>query len=65
LSIINDADARDGADMEKLQAGPRCPFSDLMECRATPVFHFLCRMNSNEHDTNDLAQKTFVRVFKS
>jgi RNA polymerase sigma-70 factor (ECF subfamily) len=36
-----------------------------MERHATPVFHFLCRMTGNEDDANDLAQETFVRVFKS
>jgi len=36
-----------------------------MARHATPVFHFLCRMLGNEDDANDLAQETFVRVFKS
>jgi RNA polymerase sigma-70 factor (ECF subfamily) len=36
-----------------------------MERHATPIFHFLCRMVGNEEDANDLAQETFVRVFKS
>ena len=60
-----DADARDRADMEKLQAGHEAALNDLMERHATPVFHFLCRMVGNEDDANDLAQETFVRVFKS
>ncbi len=58
-------DARDRADMEKLQAGHDAALNDLMERHATPVFHFLCRMVNNEDDANDLAQETFVRVFKS
>ena len=76
MSITNDAqpspeasaqpaDARDRADMEKLQAGHDAALNDLMERHATPVFHFLCRMVGNEDDANDLAQETFVRVFKS
>lgn len=65
MSIITDADARDRADMEKLQAGHDVALNDLMERHATPVFHFLCRMTGNEDDANDLAQETFVRVFKS
>ena len=76
MSIITDAqpspdasgqqaDARDRADMEKLQAGHDAALNDLMERHATPVFHFLCRMTGNEDDANDLAQETFVRVFKS
>jgi RNA polymerase sigma-70 factor (ECF subfamily) len=59
------ADARDRSDMEKLQAGHDAALNDLMERHATPVFHFLCRMVGNEDDANDLAQETFVRVFKA
>ena len=59
------ADARDRADMERLAAGHDATLNDLMERHATPVFHFLCRMVGSEDDANDLAQETFVRVFKS
>jgi RNA polymerase sigma-70 factor (ECF subfamily) len=59
------ADARDRADMARLGAGHDAALNDLMERHATPVFHFLCRMVGNEDDANDLAQETFVRVFKS
>ena len=59
------ADDHDRADMAKLQAGHDAALNDLMERHATPVFHFLCRMTGNEDDANDLAQETFVRVFKS
>ena len=62
---ITDPDALDRADMEKLQAGHDTALNDLMARHATPVFHFLCRMTGNEEDANDLAQETFVRVFKS
>ena len=57
--------ARDRADMKRLQSGHEAALNDLMERHATPVFHFLCRMVGNEDDANDLAQETFVRVFKS
>ncbi len=60
-----DRDALDRADMEHLCAGHGAALNDLMERHATPVFHFLCRMVGNEDDANDLAQETFVRVFKS
>ncbi len=60
-----EADALDRADMGKLQAGHDAALNDLMERHATPVFYFLCRMTGNEDDANDLAQETFVRVFKS
>jgi RNA polymerase sigma-70 factor, ECF subfamily len=60
-----DANARDRADMERLMAGNDAALNDLMERHATPVFQFLCRMVGNEDDANDLAQETFVRVFRS
>jgi RNA polymerase sigma-70 factor (ECF subfamily) len=59
------SDARDRADMERLIAGHDAALNDLMERHATHVFHFLCRMLGNEDDANDLAQETFVRVFRS
>ena len=69
MSITTDAqpsaDCRDRADMERLAAGNDTALNELMERHATPVFHFLCRMVGNEDDANDLAQETFVRVFKS
>jgi RNA polymerase sigma factor (sigma-70 family) len=65
MSTATETDALDRADMEKLQAGHDAALNDLMERHATPVFHFLCRMVGNEDDANDLAQETFVRVFKS
>ena len=60
-----DANARDRADMERLAAGHDAALNDLMERHATPLFHFLCRMLGNEEDANDLAQETFVRVFRA
>ena len=75
MSISNDppspqasarqANDRDRADIEQLQSGHDAALNDLMERHATPVFHFLCRLTGNEDDANDLAQETFVRVFKS
>jgi RNA polymerase sigma-70 factor (ECF subfamily) len=65
MSTSTEMDALDRADMGKLQAGHEAALNDLMERHATPVFHFLCRMVGNEDDANDLAQETFVRVFKS
>jgi len=59
------SDARDRADMERLAAGQDAALNDLMERHATRLFHFLCRMVGNEDDANDLAQETFVRVFRA
>ena len=61
----SETDAHDQADMERLAAGHAAALNDLMERHATPVFHFLCRMVGNEEDASDLAQETFVRVFRS
>ena len=60
-----ESDALDRADMERLAAGHDAALNDLMERHATKVFHLLCRMLNNEDDANDLAQETFVRVFRS
>lgn len=60
-----EADARDRADMERLQRGHDAALNDLMERHSAGVFHFLCRMLNSEDDANDLAQETFVRVFRS
>ena len=60
-----EADAFDRADMQRLAAGQDTALNDLMERHAPAVFHFLCRMLNNEDDANDLAQETFVRVFRA
>jgi RNA polymerase sigma-70 factor, ECF subfamily len=64
-NLSTDGDAHDRADMERLVAGQDAALNDLMERHATPVFHFLCRMLGNEDDADDLAQETFVRVFRA
>jgi RNA polymerase sigma-70 factor (ECF subfamily) len=64
-ALAQPADALDRTDMERLAAGQDAALNDLMERHATPVFHFLCRMVGNEDDANDLAQETFVRVFRA
>jgi len=51
--------------MERLANGHDAALNDLMERHSTPVFHFLVRMLGNEDDANDLAQETFVRVFRA
>ncbi len=58
-------EACDRADMERLAAGHDAALNDLMARHAAPLFHFLCRMLGNEDDANDLAQETFVRVFRA
>lgn len=60
-----DPDALDRQDMARLAGGHDGALNELMERHATPVFHFLSRMLGNEDDANDLAQETFVRVYRS
>ena len=60
-----DSDVLDRADMARLVSGHDAALNDLMDRHATAVFHFLCRMLGNEDDANDLAQETFVRVFRA
>jgi RNA polymerase sigma-70 factor, ECF subfamily len=60
-----DGDVLDRADMARLVAGQDAALSALMERHATPIFHFLYRMLGSEDDANDLAQETFVRVYRA
>ena len=65
MSIITDADVCDRADMGRLAAGHDAALNDLMARHSTHIFHFLCRMLGNEDDAQDLAQETFVRVYRA
>jgi len=58
-------DARDCADMAQLVAGHDASLNDLMGRHAEAVFRFLVRMLGNEQDAQDLAQETFVRVYRA
>ena len=60
-----DPDEIDRQDMARLAGGHDGALNDLMERHATPIFHFLCRMLGSEDDANDLAQESFVRVYRS
>ena len=58
-------DEADSADMARLTDGHDAALNDLMERHAASLFRFLCRMLGNEEDANDLAQETFVRVYRN
>jgi len=60
-----ESDALDQADMARLAAGHDAALNDLMARHAAPVLRLLCRMLNHEDDANDLAQETFVRVFRA
>jgi RNA polymerase sigma-70 factor (ECF subfamily) len=60
-----ETEAQDRADMARLVSGHDGALNDLMDRHAAAVFRFLCRMLGNEDDANDLAQDTFVRVYRA
>ena len=60
-----EAESQDRADMARLVGGHEAALNALMDRHAAGVFHFLCRMLGNEDDANDLAQDTFVRVYRA
>jgi RNA polymerase sigma-70 factor (ECF subfamily) len=60
-----EADALDRADMERLASGEGAALNDLMDRHGASVFGFLFRMLGNEDDASDLAQETFVRVYRA
>src|SRR5262245_4088272 len=59
-----DTEDQDRADMMRLARGHDASLNDLMNRHAGAVLNYLCRMLGNEDDANDLAQETFVRVFR-
>jgi RNA polymerase sigma-70 factor (ECF subfamily) len=60
-----DSPGLDVADMRRLAAGEDAALNDLMDRHGSRVFHFLFRMLGDEDDARDLAQETFVRVYKN
>lgn len=64
MTII-DSEAQDRADMADLVSGRDAALSSLMERHGLPIFRFLARVTGNEDDANDLAQETFVRVYRA
>lgn len=63
MSII-DPEAQDAADMARLAAGHDAALNELMARHAGPLFGFLCRFLQDEEAAHDLAQETFVRVYR-
>lgn len=59
------ADQQDAMDMSRLAGGHEAALNDLMERHAPRLFHYLVRSLENEEDAADVAQETFVRVFKN
>lgn len=61
---ITDSEAQDAADMARLAAGHDAALNALMARHAGPLFGFLCRFLQDEEAAHDLAQETFVRVYR-
>lgn len=59
------ADEQDRTDMARLTAGHDAALNDLMERHSERLFHYLVRSLQNEDEAADLAQETFVRVFRN
>ncbi len=51
--------------MARLVAGHEASLNDLMDRHAASVFRFLVGLLANEDDALDLAQETFVRVYRA
>jgi len=62
---ITDTDALDQADMRRLKGGEEAALDALMERHASPIFQFLFRMLGDQDEANDLAQETFLRLYRA
>jgi len=51
--------------MARLAAGNDAALNDIMGRHAKRMFHYLLRALGNEEDAADLAQETFVRVYRN
>jgi len=54
----------DRADMGRLAFGQDSALNDLMDRHGGKLFHYLIRCLQDEDDAADLAQETFVRVYR-
>jgi RNA polymerase sigma-70 factor (ECF subfamily) len=60
-----DPEAQDRAEMARLANGHREALDALMERHGPSIIRFLRQMLGNEEDAQDLAQESFVRVYRS
>jgi RNA polymerase sigma factor (sigma-70 family) len=61
----HDPDALDQLDMDRLQRGHDAALDELMARHAGALFGFLRRFVGDEGAANDLAQETFVRIYRN
>ena len=59
------ADEQDRTDMARLAADHEAALNDLMQRHSERLFHYLVRSLQNEEEAADLAQETFVRVYRN
>ncbi|MFO1500249.1 MAG: RNA polymerase sigma factor [Verrucomicrobiota bacterium] len=64
-SLHSTAQDQDKADMRRLAQGHDHALNELMERHAENLFCYLFRLLQNEEDADDLAQETFVRVYRN
>jgi RNA polymerase sigma-70 factor (ECF subfamily) len=57
-------DTDDRREMSRLAAGDETALDRLMERHAQRLYHYLLRLLQNEAEAEELAQETFVRVFR-
>lgn len=55
----------DAQDMSRLEAGEDAALNRLMERHAGKLYNYLVRCLQNEDDAADLAQETFVKVYRN
>lgn len=55
----------DREDMLALAHGDGAALNTLMERYSTRLFHYLLRQLNDEHDAQDIAQETFVRIYEN
>lgn len=61
----SNADDPDARDMARLAQGHEAALNDLMERHALKLYHYLLRALLDASDAADLAQETFIRVYRN
>lgn len=61
-AVVPDADA---GLMDRVRSGDRDAFSDLVDRHKDAVVNYLTRLTGNRDRAEDLAQETFLRLFRS
>ena len=51
--------------LEKLRAGDRTEFANLVEAFTNPIYRLAINMLGTEEDAEDVLQETFIKVFKN